>query len=183
MVCFLYDLEVADRHGLHLTRSAWQQCTEGDIARKPKHPRLYSRSSRNSLSKVHGFRKVHPTIHRTWLPFELNGWSCVCCALTGDCQEVTSGTIQLVEALNTNAIPIQCNPILTLEHLLLCSESSSYQRMPEFWWFCFALSSLPPIVVHSDWISSSSYHYSVLLLFSCPFLCACTYSFFILLIL
>jgi Ras-related protein Rab-5C len=43
----------------------FEQCTEGDIARKPKHPRLYSRSSRNSLSKVHGFRKVHPTIHRT----------------------------------------------------------------------------------------------------------------------
>uniref|UniRef100_A0A7I4E785 Rab5/RabF-family small GTPase n=1 Tax=Physcomitrium patens TaxID=3218 RepID=A0A7I4E785_PHYPA len=39
----------------------FEQCTEGDIARKPKHPSLYSRS-RNSLSKVHQFRRIHPSI-------------------------------------------------------------------------------------------------------------------------
>lgn len=38
----------------------FEQCTESDIARKPKHPSLYS-GSRNSLSKVHQSRRIHPT--------------------------------------------------------------------------------------------------------------------------
>lgn len=38
----------------------FEQCTEGDIAKKPKHSSLYS-PSRKSLSKVHQFRRIHPT--------------------------------------------------------------------------------------------------------------------------